>query len=69
MRCKCRNTMPVRRLSPGPAGNPDAGSSAKVNETPDRKDKLKVLKEMWEEAKRKKSESVKNGADESQHDQ
>lgn len=34
-------------------------SDADVNEKTDRKTKLKILREMWEEAKRKKSNSEK----------
>jgi len=60
MSCNCRKSITVRNLVTAESGKGGANASnADVNEKTDRKTKLKILREMWEEAKRKKSNSEK----------
>lgn len=60
MSCNCRNSLKVRNLMTVDNGRvAENVSDADVNEKTDRKTKLKILREMWEEAKRKKSNSEK----------
>lgn len=59
MGCNCRKSLGVRHImtvkSKDSSKNSD--SNANVNETTDKKEKLRVLHEMWEAAKKKKEES------------
>lgn len=58
MSCNCRNSLKVRNLMTVDNGRvAENVSNADVNEKTDRKTKLKILQEMWEEAKRKKNGS------------
>lgn len=59
MGCDCRKSLGVRHImTVGDNNAPkNADSNSNVNETTDRKEKLKVLREMWEAAKKKKEES------------
>lgn len=61
MGCNCRKSITVRNLMTVENGNDTKSvSNADVNETTDRKTKLKILQEMWEEAKWKKNETKKD---------
>lgn len=59
MGCNCRKILEVKNIMDIGTGNSakKAESNASVNEKTDRKEKIRILREMWEAAKRKKNES------------
>ena len=59
MGCNCRKILEVKNIMDIDIGNvtKKAESNASVNEKTNRKEKIRVLREMWEAAKKKKNES------------
>jgi hypothetical protein len=59
MGCNCRKSLEVKNIMSINTGNApkSAGTTANVNERTDKKEKIRVLREMWEAAQKKKDES------------